>query len=248
MNFNFKNKSILITGASKGIGLEMAKTFAKHKAFVIGTSTSKESVKSITKAIGENGNGFGIKVDFNFKEDINIAFQYIKKYGKLPDILINNAGITDDHLMLRLSEKKWKDVINVNLNSVFKISQMFMLRMIKKKWGRIINIGSVVASSGNAGQTNYCASKAGIIGLSKALAQEVASRNITVNVISPGFIKTDMTEILNDKQKIDIISKIPLKSMGQTKDIASMALYLASNYAGYITGQTLHVNGGMYMI
>jgi 3-oxoacyl-[acyl-carrier protein] reductase len=248
MSFSFKNKIVFITGASRGIGLELAKVFSRRKAFVIGSSTSKKSTQFITNMIQKRGNGFGIKIDFNSKEDINVAFQYLKKYKKLPDILVNNAGITRDRLMIKLSKQDWDNVIDVNLNAVFKISQIFLLNMLKKKWGRIINIGSIVGISGNPGQTNYCSSKAGLIGLSKSLAQEIATRNITVNVIAPGFIKTDMIEKINYQQRKKIIDTIPSKSIGTSKDVANMAIYLASDYARYITGQTHHINGGMFMV
>jgi len=244
---NFKEKTVLVTGASRGIGAEIANTFAKLGAFVIGSATSEQGAKNITDAITKAGKGMGIKIDFSAKEDIDAAFDLMKKNNALPDIVVNNAGITRDNLMLRLSEEDWSAVIDTNLTSVFKLSKAAMRHMMKQRWGRIINIGSIVGSSGNPGQTNYCASKAGVTGFSKALAQEVATRNITVNVIAPGFIQTDMTDKLTSEQKQAILQKIPLQKIGSPKDIAEAAVFLASDHAGYITGQTLHVNGGMYM-
>ena len=244
---NFKEKTVLVTGASRGIGAEIANTFAKLGAFVIGSATSEQGAETITDALIKSGKGMGIKIDFSAKEDIDAAFGLMKKNNALPDIVVNNAGITRDNLMLRLSEEDWSAVIDTNLTSVFKLSKAAMRHMMKQRWGRIINIGSIVGSSGNPGQTNYCASKAGVIGFSKALAQEVATRNITVNVIAPGFIQTDMTDKLTSEQKQAILQKIPLQKIGSPKDIAQMAVFLASDHAGYITGQTLHVDGGMYM-
>ena len=244
---NFKDKVVLVTGASRGIGAEIAKIFAQLGAFVIGSATSDQGAQNITDTLAETGKGIGVKINFSVKKDIEVAFHSMKENKMLPDVLINNAGITRDNLMIRLSEEDWLAVINANLESVFKLSKAAMRHMMKQRWGRIINIGSVVGSSGNPGQTNYCASKAGVIGFSKALAQEVATRNITVNVIAPGFIQTDMTDKLTPEQKEAILQQIPLQKIGTPKDIAEAAVFLASDNAGYITGQTLHVNGGMYM-
>lgn len=244
---NFKEKTVLVTGASRGIGAEIANTFAKLGAFVIGSATSEQGAEIITDVLIKSGKGIGVKVDFSAKEDIESAFDFMRKNNTLPDIVVNNAGITRDNLMLRLSEEDWSAVIDTNLTSVFKLSKAAMRHMMKQRWGRIINIGSIVGSSGNPGQTNYCASKAGVIGFSKALAQEASTRNITVNVIAPGFIQTDMTDKLTFEQKQAILQKIPLQKIGSPKDIAEMAVFLASDNASYITGQTLHVNGGMYM-
>lgn len=244
----FEGKTVLVTGASRGIGSEIAKTFVKLGAFVIGSATSEKSAKNITSKLKKYGKGIGIKMDLSAKTDIDTFFDFMRKGINLPDILVNNAGITRDNLTLRLSEKDWSEVIDINLSSIFKLSKWAIRHMIKKRWGRIINIGSIVASSGNPGQTNYCASKAGMIAFSKSLAQEVASRNITVNVISPGFIKTDMTDKLTCKQKQAILNKIPLKTVGIPKDIAEAVMFIASDHSGYITGHTLHINGGMYMV
>ncbi|MFZ9034542.1 MAG: 3-oxoacyl-ACP reductase FabG [Francisellaceae bacterium] len=245
--FNFENKTVLVTGASRGIGLEIAKCFIKQGATVIGTATSDHGADDIRKLLDSDGKGFGVKLDVTSNEDIATLFNWMKAHTGLPDILINNAGINRDNLMLRMSESDWLDVIHTNLDAAFKLSKECLRSMMKKRWGRIINIGSVVGSAGNPGQANYCASKAGIIGFSKSLAQEVASRNITVNVIAPGFIKTDMTEKMTEEQKQAILSRIPSQNLGEASDIASAALYLASEGARYVTGHTLQVNGGMYM-
>ena len=243
---NFKNKIVLITGASRGIGAETANTFEKLGALVIGSATSNQGVKIISNTLISK-QSVGLKIDFSKEEDIKNAFNLMKKSNILPDIVVNNAGITRDNIIFRLSEDDWAEVINTNLTSVFKLSKMAVRYMIKKRWGRIINIGSVVSFSGSSGQTNYCASKAGIIGFSKALAQEIATRNITVNVVAPGFIQTNMTDRLSPKQKQNILQKIPLQKIGSPKNIAEVVAFLASDHAEYITGQTIHVNGGMYM-
>ncbi|WP_440992767.1 3-oxoacyl-ACP reductase FabG [Cysteiniphilum litorale] len=244
---NFENKVVFITGASRGIGAAIAKDFAEKGATVIGTATSEAGAEKITQTLQTYGKGHGIKLNVTEVPSIEAAFTWMKDNTGYPDIIVNNAGITKDNLMMRLSEEDWLSVIHTNLDSVFNISKAAIRHMMKKRWGRIITIGSVVGTSGNPGQANYCASKAGVIGFSKSLAQEIASRNITVNVVAPGFIQTDMTDKLTDEQKQAIITQVPAQTLGQPEDIAHAVTFLASEGARYITGQTIHVNGGMYM-
>jgi len=245
---SFENKIALVTGASRGIGFEIAKQLAAKGAFVIGTATSQNRAKDIQTKLEDLGYKVkGMCLDISSKENITEFFKVIKAEKIFPDILVNNAGITCDNLMMRMSEDEWTGVINTNLSSIFRMSKECVRQMMKKRWGRIISIGSIVGSSGNPGQSNYCAAKAGVIGFSKSLAYEFASRNITVNIVSPGFIKTDMTDKLTDDQKAMIMAKIPSQKMGSPADIANAVVFLASEDAAYITGQTLHVNGGMLM-
>ncbi len=245
MSFNFSEKVVLVTGASRGIGKEIAKVFAAGGATVIGTATSENGAGKISEYLGENGKGLVLNVTDS--DSIAALFDTIKSDFGGVDILVNNAGITRDNLMMRMKDEEWDDIITTNLNSVFKISKAVLRHMMKKREGRIINIGSVVGSSGNPGQANYCASKAGLLGFTKSLAQEVASRGITVNTVAPGFIQTDMTEELNDEQKDTILSKVPANRLGKPQEIAGAVAFLASDMAAYINGETLHVNGGMYM-
>jgi 3-oxoacyl-[acyl-carrier protein] reductase len=245
MSFDFSGKVVLVTGASRGIGREIAQIFANGGATVLGTATSENGASNISDYLGENGKGFVLNVTDN--DSISTLFDAIKQDFGGVDILVNNAGITRDNLMMRMKDSEWEDIISTNLNSVFKISKAVLRHMMKKRCGRIINIGSVVGSSGNPGQVNYCASKAGLLGFTKSLAQEVASRGITVNTVAPGFIQTDMTEELNDEQKGTILSKVPANRLGKPQEIASAVAFLASDMAAYINGETLHVNGGMYM-
>ena len=245
MSFDFSGKVVLVTGASRGIGREIAQAFAQGGATVLGTATSENGAGNISEYLGEHGKGFVLNVTEN--DSIAALFDTIKSDFGGVDILVNNAGITRDNLMMRMKDEEWEDIISTNLNSVFKISKAVLRNMMKKRHGRIINIGSVVGSSGNPGQANYCASKAGLLGFTKSLAQEVASRGITVNTVAPGFIQTDMTEELNDEQKGAILSKVPANRLGKPQEIASAVAFLASDMAGYINGETLHVNGGMYM-
>ncbi|ALB01413.1 3-ketoacyl-ACP reductase [Francisella persica ATCC VR-331] len=244
---SLNEKVALVTGASRGIGFEVAHALANKGVTVIGTATSQASAEKFENSMkGKGVKVKGLVLNLNI-ESIQNFFAEIKAENLVIDILVNNAGITRDNLMMRMSEDEWQSVINTNLSSIFRISKECVRGMMKKRWGRIISIGSVVGSAGNPGQTNYCAAKAGVIGFSKSLAYEVASRNITVNVVAPGFIATDMTNKLTNEQKSFIVTKIPSGQMGEPKDIAAAVAFLASEEAKYITGQTLHVNGGMYM-
>lgn len=238
----------LVTGASRGIGQAIAYALGKQGATVIGTATSEAGASNITSNLEAEGiKGCGMVLNV---ADSNSTAQCIKRvtdeFGS-PDILVNNAGITRDNLLMMMKDDQWDDIINTNLNSVFRMSKAVIRPMMKKRNGRIINISSVVGATGNPGQTNYAASKAGLIGFSKSLAREIGSRNITVNTVSPGFIDTDMTRDLSEEQKDQLTSQIPLGRLGSADDIAAAVAFLASPSAAYITGETIHVNGGMYM-
>lgn len=243
----FENKIILVTGASRGIGADIALSFAKLGGTVIGTATSQAGADSISSALKEFG-GEGIVMNVCDTDSIHAAVDYIiEKYQNAPQILINNAGITKDNVFLRLSAEDWESVINTNLTGAFKVIKYCAKFMVKARWGRIINISSVVGLTGNPGQANYVASKAGMIGLTKTVALELGSRGITVNAVAPGFIETDMTNQLSLEQKEALVSKVPLKTVGKPSDISHAVTFLASEHAGYITGETLNVNGGLYM-
>ena len=240
-----QGKIALVTGATRGIGRAVAEELASKGAFVIGTATSEKGAESISAHLGEKGRGLVLNVAD--QASIDAVLEYIKQeFGDI-DILVNNAGITRDNLLMRMKDEEWFDILQTNLSSVYHLSKAMLRTMMKKRFGRIINIGSVVGSMGNAGQTNYCAAKAGLIGFSKALAKEVASRGITVNVVAPGFIATDMTEVLSEELKNNLLTQIPAGRLGEPKDIAKAVAFLASDDAAYINGTTLHVNGGMYM-
>ena len=241
------NKIVLITGANRGIGHSIMSAFINAGYIVVGTSRSDDGVKKINDTIGDPSKGCGIKMDVTSENDIQSANKLIRDKFGITTILINNAGVTKDNLLMRMSSEEWNDVIDTNLNSLYRVTKEFIREMMKQKTGRIINISSVVGMSGNAGQSNYSSSKSAIYGFTKSLAKEVASRNITVNAISPGFIETDMTDKLSDEQKQAIISAIPLSRMGSAKDIADITLFLASDSASYITGENINVNGGLYM-
>lgn len=240
-----QGKIALVTGASRGIGKAIAEELAAKGATVIGTATSEKGAEAISAYLGAQGKGLVLNVTDVASIDQTLA-QIKAEFGEI-DILVNNAGITRDNLLMRMKEEEWNDIIDTNLTSVFHLSKAMLRSMMKKRYGRIITIGSVVGSSGNPGQTNYCAAKAGLIGFSKALAQEVASRGITVNVVAPGFIATDMTHALTEEQKQSILVNVPAGKLGEAKDIAKAVAFLASEDAGYVTGTTLHVNGGLYM-
>lgn len=240
-----QGKIALVTGATRGIGRAIAEELSRRGAFVIGSATSQRGAEAISAYLGEKGKGVVLNVAD--QESIESILAQIKSdFGDI-DILVNNAGITKDCLLMRMKEEDWFDLLQTNLTSVFRLSKAMLRTMMKKRYGRIITIGSVVGSTGNPGQTNYCAAKSGLIGFTKALAKEVASRGITVNVVAPGFIATDMTAVLTDEQKSDILSQVPAGHLGEPKDIAKAVAFLASDDAAYITGTTLHVNGGMYM-
>lgn len=240
-----QGKIALVTGATRGIGRAIAEELVAKGATVIGTATSEKGAESISAYLGENGKGLVLNVaDADSIEQV--LAQIKEQFGDI-DILVNNAGITRDNLLMRMKDEEWFDIIQTNLTSVYRLSKAMLRTMMKKRFGRIITIGSVVGSMGNPGQTNYCAAKAGLVGFSKSLAKEVASRGITVNVVAPGFIATDMTDELNEDQKNAILSQIPAGQLGQAKDIAKAVAFLASDDAGYITGETIHVNGGLYM-
>ncbi|MBT4204732.1 MAG: 3-oxoacyl-ACP reductase FabG [Gammaproteobacteria bacterium] len=239
----------LITGASRGIGLAIAKKLIGEGYAVIGTATSESGANFIEKELGEDGvEVHGLVLNVSNKADIETFLKQLTEKQLSPSILINNAGITRDNLLLRMKDEEWNDVINANLNSIFLLTKGLIKPMIKARFGRIISVTSVVGGSGNAGQSNYSAAKAGVIGFTKSLAREVAKRGITVNAVSPGFINTDMTKKLTDTQKEATLSQIPLGRVGEASEIAAAVCFLASNEAGYITGETLNVNGGMQMI
>lgn len=240
-------KLVLVTGASRGIGRAIALTLGDAGATVIGTATSDEGAVNISKTFTENNIlGKGMKLNVTDNDQISALIKSITEdYGSV-DILINNAGITRDNILIRMKEDEWDDIINTNLSSVYKMSKSVLRGMIKKRSGRIISITSVVGSMGNAGQSNYAAAKAGIMGFTKSLAREVGVRGITVNAIAPGFIKTDMTDALPDAQKEALASQIPLARLGTVDEIAQTVLFLAGESGSYITAQTIHVNGGMY--
>lgn len=239
----------LVTGASRGIGQAIALELGKLGATVVGTATTDKGAQAISSYLEAAGiKGSGMTLNVNDSTQVESVLDTIaKQFGAAITILVNNAGITKDNLLARMSDDEWNDIISTNLTSVFKLSKGVMRGMMKARHGRIINISSVVGSMGNAGQSNYAASKAGMIGFSKSLAREVGSRNITVNCVAPGFIATDMTEELSQEQRDKLVEQVPLKRLGQVSDIAATVAFLAGPGAGYITGATLHVNGGMHM-
>ncbi|WP_431222694.1 3-oxoacyl-ACP reductase FabG [Serratia sp. L9] len=243
---SFEGKIVLVTGASRGIGRAIAELFVERGAKVMGTATSESGAEAISNYLGENGKGYMLNV-VDAQSIDNVLASIREEFGEI-DILVNNAGITRDNLLMRMKDDEWQDILDTNLTSVFRLSKAVMRAMMKKRFGRIISIGSVVGTMGNAGQANYAAAKAGLIGFSKSLAREIASRGITVNVVAPGFIETDMTRALTEDQRAGILTQVPASRLGDAKEIASAVAFLASDEAGYITGETLHVNGGMYMI
>lgn len=239
-----QGKIALVTGATRGIGRAIAEELSSRGAFVIGTATSEKGAESISAYLAEKGTGLVLNVADLASIDATLA-KIKADFGDI-DILVNNAGITRDNLLMRMKDEEWFEIMQTNLTSVYHLSKAMLRAMMKKRFGRIITIGSVVGSMGNAGQTNYCAAKAGVIGFSKALAKEVASRGITVNVVAPGFIATDMTDVLTEEQKAGILSQVPAGRLGEPTEIAKAVAFLASDDAAYITGSTLHVNGGMF--
>jgi len=241
-------ETALVTGATRGIGRAIALQLAAAGATVIGTATSEEGAAQITAALANAPTpGQGAVLNVADPASIEALLQALEAGGRMPTILVNNAAITRDMLLMRMKHEDWDAVINTNLTSVFRMTKACVKRMVKERHGRIVSITSIVGSIGNAGQTNYAAAKAGLIGFTKSLARELASRNITVNAVAPGFIDTDMTRALNDEQRGALAGQIPLGRLGSADDIAAAVLYLVSPSGGYLTGQTLHVNGGMYM-
>jgi len=245
---SLENEIALVTGASRGIGQAIALELVAQGATVIGTATSEKGAQAIAAYIkNAGGKGSGLVLDVTNQESIDATIKQIGDDFGAPSILVNNAGITRDNLLMRMKDEEWDAIMQTNLTSLFKVSRACMRAMMKARKGRIISIASVVGVSGNAGQTNYGAAKAGVIGFSKSLAREVGSRGITVNVVAPGFIDTDMTRALPDNQREALLSQIPLSRLGDPAEIAKAVGFLASEGAGYITGETIHVNGGMYM-
>ena len=239
-----QEQTVLITGASRGIGLEIAQFLRNLGYRVIGTSTNSGGVQLIDQALGPGGKGIEMRIDND--ESVAQAFSKLEEFEESPCILINNAGMTADNLIMRMSSEEWSSVIDTNVNGLYRVTKPLVRQMMKNRWGRIVNISSVVARMGSPGQTNYVASKSAIEGFTKSLALELASRNITVNALAPGFIETDMTSVLDDDQKEKIMEKIPLGRMGQAKEVAAAVAFLISDDAAYITGQTLQINGGLY--
>ncbi|MDE1514619.1 MULTISPECIES: 3-oxoacyl-ACP reductase FabG [Vibrio] len=243
---SLEGKVALVTGASRGIGKAIAELLVERGARVIGTATSESGAQAISDYLGDNGKGMALNVT-NLESIEAVVKTIADEFGGI-DILVNNAGITRDNLLMRMKEEEWSDIIDTNLTSIFRLSKAVLRGMMKKRQGRIINVGSVVGTMGNAGQTNYAAAKAGVIGFTKSMAREVASRGVTVNTVAPGFIETDMTKALNDEQRAATLTQVPAGRLGDPREIASAVAFLASPEAAYITGETLHVNGGMYMI
>ena len=239
----------LVTGATRGIGRAIAQRLAQDGATVIGTATTDEGAAAIAAMLAEAGNaGTGVALDVTDRNATDAVVKDVEaRYGAIT-ILVNNAGVTRDNLLLRMKDEEWDAILATNLTPVYRLSKAVMRGMMKARHGRIVNIGSVVGSSGNAGQANYAAAKAALIGFTKSLAQEVGSRNITVNCVSPGFIDTDMTKALPDAAREALLGKIPLGRLGSPEDIAHAVAFLAGPGGGYVTGTTLHVNGGMYMV
>ncbi|MDH3408497.1 MAG: 3-oxoacyl-ACP reductase FabG [Gammaproteobacteria bacterium] len=235
----------LVTGASRGIGAAIAAVLAAAGAVVVGTATSESGAQAITATLG--GRGRGIVLNIADDESVQAAIKDMQINEGSPTIVVNNAGITRDNLLMRMKTDEWDDVLSTNLSGVYRVSKACLRGMMKAKKGRIINIASVIGVMGNAGQSNYAAAKAGIIGFSKSLAREIGSRNITVNVVAPGFIDTDMTRVLPEEQRENMLTQVPLGRLGESEDIANAVLFLASAAGAYITGETLHVNGGMLM-
>lgn len=246
---SLKNEIALVTGASRGIGQAIALTLGRQGATVIGTATSENGAESISKTLQENNlKGCGMVLNVTDQASIDKTLKSITDEFAHPSILVNNAGITRDNLLMRMKEDEWDVIMSTNLKSIYSMSKACIRGMMKARKGRIVSITSVVAVMGNAGQTNYAAAKAGVIGFTKSLAREVGSRGITVNTVAPGFIDTDMTRALSDEQREMMLANIPLGRLGQPEEIAATVAFLTSPAATYITGETIHVNGGMYMI
>ncbi len=246
--FDLSNKICLVTGATRGIGQSIAAQLGSQGATVIGTATSQAGADKISEHLSAQGiSGEGMVLNVSEAESIDAILKSItEKYGAI-SVLVNNAGITRDNLTMRMKEEEWDDIMTTNLKSVYRLSKGVLRGMMKARSGRIINITSVVGVSGNAGQANYAAAKAGVIGFTKSLAQEIASRGVTVNAVAPGFINTDMTKALNEDQVSKMTANIPASRLGEPEDIAASVVFLASDESAYVTGTTMHVNGGMYM-
>ena len=245
---NLKGKVALVTGASRGIGQAIAMELGRQGAIIIGTSTSSSGAELITTTFKDNGiQGTGLELNVTSDDSVASVISTTTAQFGAPAILVNNAGITRDSLIMRMKDEEWYDVVDTNLNSLFRLSKGVLRGMTKARWGRIINIGSVVGAMGNAGQVNYTAAKAGLEGFSRALAREVGSRSITVNSVAPGFIDTDMTRELSEAQREALLTQIPLGRLGQAQEIAHLVTFLASDGAAYVTGATIPVNGGIYM-
>ncbi|OTJ68853.1 3-oxoacyl-ACP reductase [Pseudomonas aeruginosa] len=245
---SLQGKVALVTGASRGIGQAIALELGRLGAVVIGTATSASGAGKIAETLKANGvEGAGLVLDVSSDESVAATLEHIQQHLGQPLIVVNNAGITRDNLLVRMKDDEWFDVVNTNLNSLYRLSKAVLRGMTKARWGRIINIGSVVGAMGNAGQTNYAAAKAGLEGFTRALAREVGSRAITVNAVAPGFIDTDMTRELPEAQREALLGQIPLGRLGQAEEIAKVVGFLASDGAAYVTGATVPVNGGMYM-
>lgn len=243
-----ENEIAFVSGASRGIGKEIALVLGKEGATVIGTATSETGAENISNYMKENGiNGMGVAMNVTDQASIDAALKATAEKYAAPTILVNNAGITRDNLLMRMKDEEWDAIMATNLSSIFRLSKSVLRAMMKARKGRIISIASVVGVTGNSGQANYAAAKAGVIGFSKSLAREVGSRGITVNVVAPGFIDTDMTRALPEAQREALLSQIPLNRLGDPAEIANAVAFLASPAASYITGETIHVNGGMYM-
>ncbi len=237
------SKVVLVTGASRGIGLEAAKYFSKEGYKVIGTSRGDFNLGEL---IGDDS-AISVQLDLMSKQSIKNLFADLKSQDLLPSVLVNNAGITKDQLFMRMKDEDWDDVIETNLNGLFRVTKAFIKPMVRNKFGRVINISSVAGLMGNSGQVNYSSSKSAMVGFSRSLAKELGSRNITSNVIAPGFIETDMTTFLNDDEKAEVSKNIPMKRFGTVEDVARCIMFLASDEANYITGQTISVDGGLFM-
>jgi 3-oxoacyl-[acyl-carrier protein] reductase len=245
-NYDILNGRVaLVTGASRGIGAAIAAAFVGAGAKVVGTATSPDGASRISDTLGERGRGAVLNI--TDEDSVQALFKELQDTEGAPTIVVNNAGITRDNLLLRMKTEEWEDVLATNLSGAYRVCKASLRGMMKARYGRIINIASVIGVMGNPGQANYAAAKAGIIGFSKSLAREVGSRMITVNVVAPGFIDTDMTRVLPEDQRQALLNQIPLGRLGETSDIANAVTFLASDAAGYITGETLHVNGGMLM-
>ncbi|MBS0289429.1 MAG: 3-oxoacyl-ACP reductase FabG [Proteobacteria bacterium] len=246
---SLEGKVALVTGASRGIGQAIALVLGQMGATVVGTATTQEGAQRISNFLENHGlKGYGTLLNIASNESILNCFKTIENDLGAPLVLVNNAGVTHDNLVMRMKDEEWDATLATNLSGVFRISKACLRGMLKAKWGRIITISSVVGVSGNPGQANYCASKAGVIGFSKSLAKEIASRGVTVNVVAPGFIDTDMTRVLSQEQREGLLSNIPLGRMGRAEDIAACVGFLSSEQANYITGETIHINGGMLMV